>query len=537
MGQRSESIEIGTIEFPINPNYIMKFASTRIVLLALALSNADFLVQARDISKPNIVLFLVDDLGYGDVGFYGATGVETPNIDALASSGLMFTDAHCTAATCTPSRYSLLTGEHAFRQEAKVLDGDATLIIEPGSWTLPSMLKNSGYATAIVGKWHLGLGDSTSGVDWNDEVKPGPLEVGFDYSFLLPSTGDRVPCVLVEGHRVVGLKSDDPIQVDYNERLSGLPNGLNNPELLRYGADSQHSGTIINGVSRIGYMDGGKNAHWVDEELPFLFNDKSEAFIEENKDQPFFLFYSFHDIHVPRIIHPQFMGSSSMGPRGDAIAQVDWCVGEVVKMLDARGLREETLVIFTSDNGPVLNDGYEDQAIEKLGSHNPTGGFRGGKYSLYEAGTKVSTILNWPGKVAAGKSDALLSQIDLGASLASLIGQDIKKGAAIDSIDYMDTWLGKSKTGRPELILEGYGLALRRGKWKYVMPVERDPYYDWVMEDKGIEHGRMRDAQLFNLETDEKEEENVASKYPKVVEVLERRLNSLVTGTRGYERP
>ena len=517
-------------------NTYMLFEFIRLKRVALTALSAGFLVQAEDISRPNIVLFLVDDLGYGDVGCYGAVGLDTPRIDALASNGLVFTDAHCSAATCTPSRYSLLTGEHAFRQKAKVLDGDATLIIDPGSWTLPAMLKRSGYSTAVVGKWHLGLGDSSSGVDWNHEVKPGPLEVGFDYSFLLPSTGDRVPSVLVEGHRVVGLEPDDPIQVDYRERMGGLPDGLNNPELLRYAADSQHSGTIINGVSRIGFMDGGTNAHWVDEELPLLFNDKSEAFIEKNKDQPFFLFYSFHDIHVPRIIHPKFVGSSSMGPRGDAIAQVDWCVGEVVKMLEERGLRERTLIIFTSDNGPVLNDGYEDQAVEMLGPHSPSGNYRGGKYSLYEAGTKVPTIVSWPGVITAGKSDALLSQIDLSASLASYLNQEIEVGSASDSLDFMDTWLGNSKVGRTELILEGYGLALRLGKWKYIKPVERDAYYDWVEEDKGIEHGRMRDAQLFDLEMDKKEEVNVASQYPDIVQRMENRLSSIVSGTRGYEQ-
>ena len=510
------------------------FKALKAASVVLAVFISGNFAHGQEISRPNIVLFLVDDLGYGDVGCYGGTGVGTPNIDSLASSGLMFTDAHCSAATCTPSRYSLLTGEHAFREAAKVLDGDATLIIEPGSWTLPAMLKRSGYTTAVVGKWHLGLGDQDSGVDWNHEVEPGPMEVGFDYSFILPSTGDRVPCVLVEGHRVVGLEPDDPIRVDYNGRIENMPDGLNNPDLIQYDADCQHSGTIINGVSRIGFMDGGTNAHWVDEELPFLFNEKSEAFIEENKDRPFFLFYSFHDIHVPRIIHPKFVGSSSMGPRGDAIAQVDWCVGEVVNMLEERGLRETTLIIFTSDNGPVLNDGYEDQAIEKLGRHSPSGEFRGGKYSLYEAGTKVPTILNWPGEIDAVKSGALLSQMDFYASFASYLNQEIEAGAAIDSLDFMDSWMGRSEIGRTELILEGYGLALRRGKWKYIKPVERDEYYDWVKKDKGIEHGRMQVPQLFDLESSSREEVNVASQFPEIVEAMERRLNGIVDDTQGY---
>ncbi|MGV3540138.1 MAG: sulfatase-like hydrolase/transferase, partial [Rufibacter sp.] len=348
-------------------------------------------------AKPNIVIIYVDDLGYADVGAYGAKGVATPHLDQLAKEGIMFTDGHSTAATCTPSRFSMLTGKHAFRNKAAILPGDAPLLIRPETPTIAAMLKKAGYQTAVVGKWHLGLGNGN--IDWNGDIKPGPNEIGFDYSFLLPATGDRVPTVYVENSRVVNLDPNDPIQVSYGKKVGNEPTGLSNPELLTMPADTQHSETIINGVSRIGYMAGGKAARWKDEEFPILFTQKAKAFITQNKEKPFFLFFSLHDIHVPRIIHPNFKGKSQMGPRGDAIVQTDWVTGELVKSLKELGLAENTLLIFTSDNGPVLNDGYSDKAEELVGEHKPGGPYRGGKYSAYEAGTRVPTIAYWPGTI------------------------------------------------------------------------------------------------------------------------------------------
>ncbi len=255
--------------------------------------------QSAPEKLPNIIVFYVDDLGYGDLSCYGAQGVSTPNIDQLAGKGIRFTDAHSTAATCTPSRYSLLTGRYAFRNQAAILPGDAPLLIEPGSYTLPAMLQKAGYKTGVVGKWHLGLGDGN--IDWNAEVKPGPLEVGFDYSFLLPATGDRVPTVFLENRHVANLsETDKPIKVNYEMKLTGYPNGIDHPELLRQKADLQHSNTIVNGISRIGYMEGGESALWVDEEFPAVFTKKAIEFMEGAKGNPFFLFYAFHDIHVPR---------------------------------------------------------------------------------------------------------------------------------------------------------------------------------------------------------------------------------------------
>jgi arylsulfatase A len=473
-------------------------------------------------AKPNIVILYVDDLGYADVGRYGALGVETPHIDQLAGKGMKFTDAHSSAATCTPSRFSLLTGKYAFRNKAAILPGDAPLLIRPGTPTMPAMLQKAGYKTAVVGKWHLGLGNGQ--VNWNDSIKPGPNEVGFDYSFLIPATGDRVPTVYMENHHVVGLDPQDPISVNYSEKIGNEPTGLSHPELLKVEADTQHSATIVNGVSRIGYMTGGKAARWKDEEFPDVLTQKAKAFMKESKDAPFFLYYSFHDIHVPRLPHPRFAGSSKMGARGDAIAQVDWVTGEIVKTLEELGIAENTLIIFTSDNGPVLDDGYDDKAAELLGEHNPAGPFRGGKYSAYEAGTRVPTISYWPGVIEAGESDALISQIDLFASLASLVGEDMQPQAAPDSRDMLPVWLGKSKEGREVMIEEAFVLALRKGDWKYIAPGLEAP--DWL-KNKDVESGLREKPQLFNLAEDKEEQHNLASAHPAKVKEMEAQLESI----------
>jgi hypothetical protein len=272
--------------------------------------------------RPNIVVIYADDLGYGDVSCYGASGVRTPHIDRLASRGRRFLNAHAPAATCTPSRYALLTGEYAWRRKGtSILPGDAALIIDPGRATLPSMLRAAGYETAAIGKWHLGLGKGSP--DWNGEIAPGPLDVGFDYSFLIPATGDRVPCVFVEDGRVVGLDPTDPISVSYGAPVGSEPTGRERPDLLKVRPSHGHDQTIVNGISRIGYMSGGRSARWVDEEIADTITAKAVSFIERRRDRPFFLYFATHDIHVPRVPHPRFAGKSGMGPRGDAILELD----------------------------------------------------------------------------------------------------------------------------------------------------------------------------------------------------------------------
>jgi arylsulfatase A-like enzyme len=497
--------------------------TTTTCLAAVTVSLAAKKQNADIAKKPNIVIIYTDDVGYGDIGVNGAIGVKTPTVDMLAKNGLSFTDAHCSASTSTPSRYSLLTGSYAFRRDAAILQGDAPLLIDPQKGTLPSMLQKAGYKTAVIGKWHLGLGNGN--IDWNEEIKPGAREVGFDYSFIIPATPDRVPCVFVENDRVANLDPKDPITVSYQHDLGGYPLGTQHPELLKMKGDLQHSGSIINGESRIGYMKGGHSALWVDENFPSVLIGKVKSFIQENKNHPFFLYFAVPSIHVPRMPNAEFIGKSTMGRRGDDIAEMDWFTSKVIKQLKDLGLSENTLVIFSSDNGPILDDGYKDQAEELLGNHKPGGAYRGSKYSVYEAGTRMPTIVYWPGHVNHGVSNALLSQVDLYASLAKLVGQKVQPGDAPDSKEYLDTWLGKTKKGREVMLEEAYTFGLRMDNWKYIEPVAmKSP--DWL-KDKKVESGLTNEVQLYNLSNDIGEKKNVASENPEIVKIMQEKLQKI----------
>lgn len=472
---------------------------------------------------PNIVLLYGDDIGYGDLGFNGATSVKTPNVDRLAREGLRFTSAYSSSATCTPSRYSLLTGEYAFRKKGTgVLPGDAALIIEPGRATLPSLLKSVGYTTAVVGKWHLGLGDASARIDWNGEIKPGPLEVGFDYCFIMAATGDRVPCVYIENHRVVGLLSEDPIAVNYKEAYPGEPTGIENRASLKLDWSHGHNQAVVNGIGRIGFMKGGKGALWKDEDMADQFTKHALTFIERVKDRPFFLYFATHDIHVPRVPNPRFVGQTTMGARGDAIVEFDACVGELLKALDRLGLADNTLVIITSDNGPVLDDGYKDFANEKLGDHKPAGPFRAGKYSLFEGGTRMPFAVRWAGRVKPGVSDALISQVDLAATLAALTGAKPDTTTMPDSINVLPALLGDSRTGRTELIEYANRLALRQRNWKFIPPGRVNdrlgPWTQVTVPEPGF---------LFDLAADPGETHDVAADHQDKVQELRERLNRI----------
>jgi arylsulfatase A-like enzyme len=465
--------------------------------------------------QPNVVLIYADDLGFGDVSCYGATRVATPNIDRLAKEGIRFTNAHSASATCTPSRYALLTGEYAWRRKGTgILPGDARLIVEPGRTTLPSLLQRAGYKTAAIGKWHLGLGEGT--VDWNGQIKPGPLDIGFDYCFLIPATGDRVPCVYVEDRKVVGLDPSDPIHVSYGKPIGDEPTGRGHPELLKMHPSHGHDMTIINGVSRIGYMSGGKTARWVDEDMADTITAKAVQFIERHRAEPFFLYFATHDIHVPRMPHPRFAGASGMGPRGDAIVQLDGCVGEVLRTLDRLGLADDTMVIFTSDNGPVVDDGYKDQAVELLGDHKPSGPLRGGKYSAFDAGTRVPFLVRHPGRIAPGTSDALLCQIDLLSSMATLTGRKLAEADAPDSFDLSAALLGRSPDGRDHLVEHAGTLSLIQGDWKYIEPGKGARFN----KNTNTELGNDPQPQLYNLRDDLGEKNNLAAQNPEKVQEM-----------------
>lgn len=479
--------------------------------------------DADNAARPNIVLIYADDVGYGDLGCYGAKAIPTPHLDRLAAEGLRLTDGHSPSATCTPSRYAMLTGEYAWRRQGTgVLPGNASLIIEPGRATLASMLQAAGYHTGVVGKWHLGLGDGQ--LDWNGKIAPGPLEIGFDYCFLIPATGDRVPCVYVENHRVVGLSADDPIEVDYKQPIAGEPTGRENPELLKMHPSHGHDMAVVNGISRIGYMRGGKSALWVDEDMADVITGKAVEYIEQHRERPFFLFFALHDIHVPRVPHARFVGKTELGPRGDAMVQADWSAGQVLTALDRLGLAENTIVMFTSDNGPVVDDGYKDQAVERLGDHQPAGTWRGGKYSAFEGGTRVPWIVRWPARIEPGAtSDALVCQVDLLSSLAAFTGQHFSAATAPDSQNMLPALLGQSRQGREFLVEHARALSLRHGQWKYIEP-SRGPA---VTQHTNTQTGAAPGSQLYNLADDPGERNNLAEQEPERVEAMKTRLEQI----------
>ncbi|PQV48395.1 arylsulfatase A-like enzyme [Jejuia pallidilutea] len=473
----------------------------------------DTLPQKEQQKLPNIIFIYADDLGYGDVGAYGATEIQTPNMDRLAKKGVKFTNGYATSATCSPSRFALLTGIYPWRnKKAKILEGSAPLIIDTTQITLPKILKSKGYKTGIVGKWHLGLGDGD--VDWNGRISPGPNEVGFDYSYIMAATQDRVPTVYIKNGFVEGLDPNDPIQVSYSKNFEGEPTGTDNPELLKMVGDPQHSNSINNGVPRIGYMKGGTSAKWIDEDMADTFLKEAQNYIVTQKNNPFFLYYALQQPHVPRTPHPRFVGTSGMGPRGDVIVEADWCIGELLKTLENENLLENTLIVFSSDNGPVLDDGYVDNANEKLGNHKPWGDLRGGKYSLFEAGTRVPFVTYWKGRIAPKTSDALVSQVDLLSSLSSLVDGEVPK---TDSKNLLNTFLGETTQGRENLIIEATTrTALRAGDWILIPPYKGPA----VNKIKNIETGNSKEYQLYNLKKDIGQKNNLAKHNPEKLEEM-----------------
>ena len=482
---------------------------------------------------PNIVVILADDVGYGDLSCYGATAVHTPRLDALARGGLRFTNAHSDAATCTPSRYAMLTGSYAWRRDGiQVLPGDAKSLIEPGQPTIASVLKHAGYATGLVGKWHIGLGGGS--IDWNGDIRPGPCEAGFDDAFFFAATADRVPTVYIHNHRVVNLDPADPIAVSYGAKIGSEPTGKEQPDLLKMPLTQGHDGTIVDGISRIGFMTGGKAARWVDEDMAATFTGKAVEFIEKNHEKPFLLYFTPSDIHVPRAPAKTFAGSNACGVRCDVISQLDWSVGQVLDTLRRLGLEENTLVLFTSDNGPVVNDGYDDGADRKIGAHKPAGPWRGGKYAIQEGGTRMPMIVRWKGHVKPGTaSEALVSQVDLLASFATLTHQPAPK---TDGQNMLPALLGQSKQGRESLVEEADVLAIVEGKWKLVdrsqhpgstvrsRPVQESPSEANALRFWNQPPYPSAPLELYDLSADPYELHNLADKLPDVVERLRKKL-------------
>ncbi len=510
------------------------FAQTTCLVLGWIIASS----ALADAARPNIIFILSDDVGYGDIGCYGATKVKTPNLDRLASQGCRFTDAHSTASVCTPTRYAFLSGRYAWRQQGTgIAAGDAPILIDPATTTVASMLKQAGYKTGVVGKWHLGLGTPPR-TDFNAEIKRGPLELGFDYAFCIPATGDRVPCVFVENHRVVGLDPADPIQVSYGRKIGAEPTGATPGIKLKIQGGPGHKDTIVNGIPRIGFMTGGAAARWVDEDIADTLTAKAINFIDANKAGPFFLYLATHDIHEPMVPHPRFRGTSECGWRGDVIHQLDWTVGEVMATLDRLKLTENTLIIFTSDNGGAIKNTYDDGTNALHGKQEPNGALRGSKGSLYEGGHRIPFIARWPGHIAPGKtSGALMGHVDALATFAALTGEKLAPDAGPDSFNVMPALLGEDlkPPARDHLVLQNNGtapLALREGDWSLV---SKGPGGRKQNQSGGAKDDIGPEFELYNLATDLAQTRNLAASEPERVKAMAARLAALRAN--GRSRP
>lgn len=485
--------------------------------------------MAQADQRPNVIFLMADDLGYGDLSCYGATRVSTPKIDSIARHGVRFTDCHAVASTSTPSRYSVLTGEYCFRRsDTNIAAGNAAMIIKPEQYTLADVFQSAGYTTAAIGKWHLGLGSATGQQDWNAELDWTPRDIGFDYHYLMAATADRVPCVFIEQGKVENYDPEAPIFVSYSQNFEGEPTGRDNPELLTKLKHSHgHDMSIVNGIGRIGWMKGGGKALWRDEDIADSIISKSIKFMAENREKPFFMYLCTNDIHVPRYPADRFRGKSPMGLRGDAILQFDYTVGRIAEALDSLGIADNTLLVITSDNGPVLDDGYQDQAATLVGSHKPGGPWRGGKYSAFEAGTAVPFIVNWPARIKNGKvSEALVSLIDNVGTFAALVGVEVPAGtAAHDSQNHLSTWLGEDEQDRDFVVemAQARGLSYRTKDWKYIEPMNGAP----VQRLTGIETGYSPTPQLYNIADSKFEGTNVFESHRAVADQLKEKLEEV----------
>lgn len=499
---------------------------------------------------PNIVFILADDLGYGDVGAYGATLVDTPNIDKLAAQGRMFTDAHTASAVCTPSRYALLTGEYPLRSgipiPAREEQGawgpvlpDDPLIIDTDKPTLSTVLQESGYKTAAIGKWHLGFTDSAN--DWSGPLSPGPRDVGFDYYYGMPVVNSLPPYVYVENEMIVGHDPSDPlVYVPREERNDGFE-----PTSVREFPPEASQKTE-------NWFTGAKKAHELfdDEQVGTVFTEKAIEWMDANKEDPFFLYFSTTQIHHPFTPAPRFKGTSEIGLYGDFIHELDWMVGELTDYLEENNLIDNTLIIFTSDNGGMLNLGGRN-AVEK--GHMLNGEYLGFKFGVWEGGHRVPFIAHWPEKIKAGEtSKQLISLVDMMASFASLTGQSESIPEETDGVNVLPALLGETDEEiRTELVLaprNPRNLAFREGKWVYIgakgsggFGGSRPEQHAWGgaagVNLVGGENSDMKDgqllpdappAQLYDLVADPYQTTNLYHQHPEIVARMEARLNEFL---------
>jgi arylsulfatase A-like enzyme len=483
------------------------------------------LAAAAPGKKPNVVVILSDDLGYGDLSCYGATKVSTPNCDRLAREGVRFTHAYTSSSVCSPTRYSLMTGRYCWRTslQRQVLNVNAPLHIEPSRLTMSSLYKKHGYTSAAIGKWHLGYGPGPT-VDWNQPLRPGPLELGFDYHFAVPSNHGDLTKAFVRNDALVGRAPGVPYSV--GTRQSG-PSGLAQPR--------------------------------VDDRVNITLANEATGFIERSAKQPFFLYFTPVAVHNPVTPNKQFRGKSAAGLYGDYVSELDWAVGQVLDTLSRLKLADNTLVLFSSDNGGVVmsRGGAERQAAEfplnlendedgavtqhyrraqieaEQSGHKIVGSLRGRKHSIYEGGFRVPFLVRWPGQVKPGTtSDEVVQIADLLATSCAMLGEPLPRSAAEDSHNILPALLGQKRKApiREATVLhnaEGV-FAIRQGPWKLI---EERTWDDNVRSTWRAEATN----QLYNLKDDPSETTNVLEKHPDVAAQLRALLKKY--RDQGHSRP
>jgi arylsulfatase A-like enzyme len=501
---------------------------TRFVATFFVFTTGSFLACCKLVGaeqRANILFILADDLGYGDLGCYGATRIKTPNIDQLAKEGVRFTDAHAPAAVCQPSRYAILSGAYCMRAKRQ---GNQTLYFHEGQVTLPSLLKAAGYRTAAIGKWHLGFGRGGE-PDYNKELKPGPLEIGFDSFFGCPRTHNEPPFVFVENHRMVGADPADPLRIiDAKDTKKGWGHGISE------GAAAAHAARP-------------------EERVDLIFAERAVEFLGHKRDAPFFMYLAFVAPHVPISPAPEFKGTSQAGSYGDFVQQLDACVGRVLEALKASGQADNTLVIFTSDNGGLLIG--DALAI----GHRANGALLGQKTDAWEGGHRIPFIARWPGRIPEGKrSDALLCLTDVMATLAGAAEVKIPEGSAPDSLNQMTVLLDPEHATavRTEALAQGTGgYALRQGDWVYLpkqgscgMTVQYptavpwgQPYFKMGLTNSDVTaQGTVKldapCAQLYNLRDNLLQTANRFNQEPDIGQRMAARLNELVPKATGSKK-
>lgn len=474
--------------------------------------------QKEKNKNPNIIYILADDLGYGDIGYLNKEGkIPTPNIDKLANEGMAFTDAHSGSAVCTPTRYGILTGRYSWRSrlQSGVTGGYSKALIDSNRKTVASFLKKHDYITACIGKWHLGwdwgLKDNVNEeeiesvnyehVDFSKPITNGPTAVGFDYFFGIPASLDMAPYMYVENDRVV-------------EPPTKIIKGAKNYELYRGGPCAEN---------------------FKHEEVLPKFTQKVTDYINQHsrsrKTNPFFIYFPLNAPHTPILPSPEFKGKTGYGPYADFVSQCDWTVGQVVKTLEENGLAENTLIIFTSDNGfaPMANNTH----LEELG-HYPSYNFRGYKADIFEGGHRIPFIANWPGKIQAGSTcDDTICLTDLVSTVAGIVDDKLPDDLGEDSVSLLPDLTGKAIEPLREATVHHsvYGLfSIRQGKWKLNLNPGSGGW-SFPRDEKGVELD-LPMVQLYDISKDIGEKENLQAQYPEVVHRLTNLLEDYVANGR-----